>query len=905
MTPGANLSMVKRLVRDVKHHGNRQLPVIKIGHGYWHIRWSATDEPVALLQRVMFRSHAIWSLKTNCVTNVPKKAESRGDSRYIGRFPSPRCSHGGVFDSRISILEVEHSDTQTARVPDGPIEHLQKTTQFSHLWPHSESKALSFGDGIGYIICTGLLHFDGVSWTSSTAMRDNVTLHFIHDGPASTAFPLPFALSAPYKHKHQLHSLHLIIIDFVQFSCHLPNNEMSEYPDLSSLRDIRIDTSFTRPQSGGRDFLTEPVPRDRYSRHSGQTPPRVRDVTWISTSQSQIPSTHTHTPQTPRHMPPIGFQQVRAPTPVLRKSAQTTVSESDIEAEYMTVSVDDRDECNYKGHGYGFSEVVAMPTNAKSEKKNFVGGFVSGLRRLPKVMSKSRLRDHIKPERQGTSGTAASTFETGRTMLPRNTGPYTPGVPKTNSDDIPTVERLETPPRASSASPARLANPVDGEASFGDGRRERLMLSAVHEHSYEHSLHPSLHVPRPHSRSHNISASSRPFEPEGEFPNAMSTPILAEASIRVSSPILAEPRPSADFAKMESPIRPPPAESVASQLARVRRFFRDLNGLPWIASRDISDVYVPGQSAIRRRYSRPRDSKSWYTPRNNRTLDLLAGPSTVGLLPPQQPTPVHAQMPGSAPFILGSSANLLFSQPPHGGGGGSRSPSHEGPPSTDSHGSQAQVLAPAYVAQPLFVYPSGLPQPGGSGEAQYPRPVYMLATSQPHFMSPNDGAGPRLFVPQPSGLRTPTFERPQRNITALNAAIRMTSFVRSLLKKYCGKVLTVLLNWLPCCLVEILTARMNEANDVPVSQHSLRCDPSYQTGNAYGVAKLRGVEFVYHGVRCGAGRREPTCGGTTFYAGRFSSPPARRVHSRGSSQGWTDKRTRSRRAGSTRNQIGI
>lgn len=541
---------------------------------------------------------------------------------------------------------------------------------------------------------------------------------------------------------------------------------MADYPEIGS---IRIDTSFTsRPHSGGRDFLAEPIPRDRYSRHSGQAQPRVRDVTWISTSQSQLPSTHTHTPQTPRYVPPPGFQHTRTPTPVLRKSAPT-ITESELDAEYMTVSVDDRDECNYPGHGYGFSEVMPVATNGKSEKKNFVGGFVSGLRRLPKVMSKSRLRDYGKPERQGTGGTAASTIETGRTTLPRYTGPFMPGVATSNSDDIPTVERLETPPRASSVSPHPRHVHSDSDAS-GDGRRERLMLSAVREHSFEHSLHPSLHPPRAHSRSDNTSTSSRPpFEREGDLPNAMSTPILADASIRVSSPILAEPRPSADFMKMDSPIRPPPAESIRSQIARAGKFVRDLNRLPWIASSGVSSIYVPGE-ATTRRYSRPiskNKGSSWYTSRA-KPIDLFAGPSTTGLLPPQPPPHLgmgHHQPIIQAPFILGSSANLLFTQPGQmGGGGGSGSPSHEGPPSSDSHGSQPQVLAPAYVAQPLFVYPSGLPQPGGPPDAQHPRPVYMLANSPPHFVSSGQvdagggmGMGSRMFVPQPSGLRTPTF----------------------------------------------------------------------------------------------------------------------------------------------------
>ncbi|KAN0094341.1 hypothetical protein V8E55_002628 [Tylopilus felleus] len=524
--------------------------------------------------------------------------------------------------------------------------------------------------------------------------------------------------------------------------------------------------NFPRPHSGGRDFLAEPVPRDRYSRHSGQPSSRVRDVTWISTPQSQLISAHSHTPQTPPYVPPTGMQHTSTPTPVLRQSAPT-ITESELDAEYMTVSVGNRDECQYEGHGYGFNEVVPAATDGKSEKKNFVGGFVSGLRRLPKVMSKSRLRDHGKPARQGGT-TAAGTIETGRTMMPRYTGPSMRGVATSNSDDIPTVERLETPTRASSVSPLpRHGNPADSDASIGDGRRERLMLSAVREHSFEH-LHPALRPPRTHSRSDDTSSSSPPpFEREGDLPNAMSTPILADASIHVSSPILAEPRPSADFMKMDSPIRPPPAESVRSQLARAGKFIRDLNGLPWIASSGVSSIYIPGE-ATKRRYSRAitKNKGSWYTSRAKQ-LDLFAGPSPTGLLPPHLPptsAPGHAQHVIPAPFILGSSANLLFTQPVQAGGGGgsgSRSPSHEGPPSTDSHGSQAQVLAPAYVAQPLFVYPSGLPQPGGPPEAQHPRPVYMLANSPPQFMSSGQmdgsGMGPRLFVPHPSGLRTPTF----------------------------------------------------------------------------------------------------------------------------------------------------
>ncbi|KAI6039934.1 hypothetical protein EDC04DRAFT_1590370 [Pisolithus marmoratus] len=501
---------------------------------------------------------------------------------------------------------------------------------------------------------------------------------------------------------------------------------MAEYPEFNfsppnSRSDIRIDTSFTSPQNGGRDFVPESS-RDRYSRQSSQA--RARDVTWISASHSQLPSAQTHTPQTTRYIPPPGFQQVRTPTPVLHRSGPT----SDSDVDYFNVTMEDgRDGCDDDGdrHGYGFSEVVPPENPCKSEKRNFVGGFVNGLRRLPKVMSRSRLKDH-KPDRHGILGAT----DTGRTTIPLYR-PSSPPIPKIDTDNIPVVERLGTPPRATSITPPQR-------------------LSAVDENTFDIDQSRSSDGPQTLSDI-GTSMSSRGFEPRLSGPLAISTPVLAE------------PRPSADFQKMEDP-RPPPEESVASQLARIRRFFRDLNGLPWIAPRDISEPYLPGQSPPRRRYSRqraPKQSVSWYTPRNPQALDLLAGPSTTGLLPPQQPT-AH-QAPSQTPqFVLGSNANIIFTQPPpgHGGSrgtGGSRSPTHEGPLSTDSHGSQGPPMyAPAYVATPLFVYPSGLPQPGSNASGtppEAPRPVYMVASSLPQFMDPGNPS--RTFMPQPSGLRTP------------------------------------------------------------------------------------------------------------------------------------------------------
>ena len=66
---------------------------------------------------------------------------------------------------------------------------------------------------------------------------------------------------------------------------------------------------------------------------------------------------------------------------------------------------------------------------------------------------------------------------------------------------------------------------------------------------------------------------------------------------------------------------------------------------------------------------------SWYTSRS-KPIDLFVGPSTTRLLPPQPSLPSepgYAQPVVPVPFILGSSANLLFTQPVQGGEGEKRS----------------------------------------------------------------------------------------------------------------------------------------------------------------------------------------------------------------------------------------
>jgi hypothetical protein len=511
---------------------------------------------------------------------------------------------------------------------------------------------------------------------------------------------------------------------------------MSDY-DYAQARDIRIDTSFSRPVSSTRDFLgalgAEPLPRDRYSRASHTS--RARDVTWISASQpSQYPATQT--PQTPRWQ----STPVQRPTPALH-TTPPTLSDSD---EYMTVDI----ESGAEEEKYGFSEGHERKLHGR---KKFYGGFMSGLKSIPRVMSRGRLnsKDHTKPARQGTSipSYQQNPNSQGTSLAQQHLLP----------DDVPQVERLDTPPSLiPSPTKPNILLEADTRTSIADTRRDRT-LSAVNE-SYE-PTHSRSHddLFHPHSRTHrrDISNTSHPFH---HSTDALTIPQAFHPSPQATAtPILVEPQPSADFAKMESPIRPPPEESIASQVARIRRVLRELKGLPWISPARISNEYFPGQSE-RRRYSRQRPiktPKSWYTQRNQGTLDLLSGPSTpltTGRIP--QHIQNSQPAPAPAPYVMSaSSASLMFSgQLP---GRRSRSPSSDGVPSSESTGNPpySGPLYPAYVAQPLFVYPSGLPSPGSGLETQ-PRPVFFTSPVAPQYAASERSRSPLRHNGSP-GTRTP------------------------------------------------------------------------------------------------------------------------------------------------------
>ncbi|KAL4259582.1 hypothetical protein AB1N83_009466 [Pleurotus pulmonarius] len=151
----------------------------------------------------------------------------------------------------------------------------------------------------------------------------------------------------------------------------------------------------------------------------------------------------------------------------------------------------------------------------------------------------------------------------------------------------------------------------------------------------------------------------------------------------IGSPVLVQPRPASDYAKMSSPAPAPSFMSFQAHMQRIGNFFKAVNRLPWVSEERVTVDYIPkdarkkisgytrrdtyglgssdGSSRAssdfsnvfkrRKTLSAPRPLLSWYggTGRNSerQTVDLLSG-SSSSQLPEIEPFPYSAQATSAA-----------------------------------------------------------------------------------------------------------------------------------------------------------------------------------------------------------------------------------------------------------------
>ncbi|KAH9935081.1 hypothetical protein B0H21DRAFT_699289 [Amylocystis lapponica] len=428
----------------------------------------------------------------------------------------------------------------------------------------------------------------------------------------------------------------------------------------------------------------------------------------------------------PQHPPlrlvtPLDQEPDQYPEPEQNTTGPTDQEWSNSEpTEVMTIIPSaDTDHGIAYGHSTWSPETSLEPEPVKPKGKamTFVGGFVSGLRRLPKAMSRGRLREH-KLTRKGPE----DIMDTGEASTPLPLYDE-PGRPVPSSSNIQYVEGVQMP----------IEQPASAELSYADESR----LTDAQGHTSYHTSYGPSYGPSHERQSGDTSAAHHDHLP----------PLM-------TSPVMVEPQPTSDYDKMESPVRiSKPDDSLSAHYTRLRKFLKDLHDLPWVSSH-VTVEYIPQKSSR----ARPEKMKptSWYTARHHQTIDLLAAASSrsqvrlhkddagVHIRPQPRSTTTYSHG-GSATSRAGRSHRRENTSPglasPLSGRGSSHTHGH-------SHGQNSYSYNYYYpTPQPLYVYPSpgpsppsqtvqpGQPSPNGvpMSPAQ-PVPMYMVAAPSPMVM---------------------------------------------------------------------------------------------------------------------------------------------------------------------------
>lgn len=329
---------------------------------------------------------------------------------------------------------------------------------------------------------------------------------------------------------------------------------MSDYPEQ---RD--------EPQPAPSSFV-RPLNLDRRSSRHTSRHSNASGLTYVT--NISVPATsENHAPE-----PIFGM-----PTPIIPNAPP--LSESASRSEYMMVDPDPE-----------YQEETGL--RMQGGRRGFVGGFVAGLRNLPRVMLRHPRVAEVASEKKGH-------------YRRRTTDDGGPGLPMYQS-------YLEDPP----------VDPANVEIVSG------MPMPTPHTISI---TSPSLRESQDHDNDADQTAYSD-MHPSRPNTQAGDTTLIHQSEINIGSPlpIQTDPQPTSDYDKMSSVLQSTPSVSIAAHINRIQQFFRDVNDLPWVSSRVAVD-YIPEKNGRRGTGKRQtaKTSETWYPVHQD--LDLLSnGTPDVG-----------------------------------------------------------------------------------------------------------------------------------------------------------------------------------------------------------------------------------------------------------------------------------
>ncbi|KAJ7738138.1 hypothetical protein B0H16DRAFT_99453 [Mycena metata] len=272
--------------------------------------------------------------------------------------------------------------------------------------------------------------------------------------------------------------------------------------------------------------------------------------------------------------------------------------------------------------------------DAHREGKGFVGGFVNGLRRLPRALVWTRRPRGYTNNTEGTEGTDG-TGMTGNTLPRYASSPPTPVVPATGSTlgfvrGVLATPGTQGPAALSVGSERRPRHPsfrvVPPEEDVQQGIVTPVICDPDPEHGEGEAMPGALEFPQtPMENPYDREPTSAPAPAASPHLNRVDDRLAAAADVDEDEPasVHVHPLPTVDYRRMSShdlATRPhsrttinsesafsSDSPSFSSELHGVRRFFHALHLLPWVAPDRVTVDYFPPRP-------KTKESVSWYHP---------------------------------------------------------------------------------------------------------------------------------------------------------------------------------------------------------------------------------------------------------------------------------------------------
>ncbi|KAF9645506.1 hypothetical protein BDM02DRAFT_3120114 [Thelephora ganbajun] len=438
-----------------------------------------------------------------------------------------------------------------------------------------------------------------------------------------------------------------------------------------------------------------------------------------------------------------------------------------------------------------------VPVKVQGGRKGFVGGFVSGLRRLPRMLRNQRGKIVQRQPSHDTVLELPGFGEDSPGYDPfRAHPPSIPHHPLPTSHHVPSVpashpvtsmhyshythdERSESP---TSRDPEDFDDEEldhnhsesDEEGDQHSVHRQSTVPPSTHQSgrysthlSTHHSNHPSTQRSNQNSSHQSNHHSDRPSPHRSATHSRPQTALDGDTTLihqtQNGEPeaVVVHPLPTSDYKSMVPESSSSSSNSShATNVNRIQKFVTDVYNLPWVAT-NVTVDFIPERDGRRYRgmdpdmKKIPKPLQSWYPP-IHKDLDLLAEESQ----PQSAPVMAHRRQDGHRRALTESSVS-----PTSAGVTQSVTPSTTYSPRRYSVNSEPVPRHPRHTRD--FRHTHRHRRRHRDHSRPHSPPIYpVLASPQPLYLYPGPASPPVIPIPQPAFGSSASSPRSRRGITS-------------------------------------------------------------------------------------------------------------------------------------------